>query len=96
MPPSPLFITELLLVKSAGPLLGGVSLVLLFIVFAGMTNHAMSMVMGSRGVVAGNSGEFKVLEKLAFVPGFVLSGVIIAGSLLIAAVVAVEFNWIHL
>jgi len=96
MPPSPLFITELLLVKSAGPLLGGVLLVLLFIVFAGMTNHAMSMVMGDRGVVAGSSGELKVLERIAFVPGFVLSAVIVAGSLLIAAAVAVEFNWIHL
>ena len=36
MPPSPLFITEMLLVKSAGPVLGGVLLLLLFIVFAGM------------------------------------------------------------
>lgn len=95
MPPSPLFITELLLVKSAGPMLGGVLLLLLFIVFAGMTKHAMNMVMGSRKAVAGNAGELKVLEKLAFLPGFVLTVVIAAGTLLVLAAVAVEFNLLH-
>ena len=94
MPPSPLFITEMLLVKSAGPVLGGVLLLLLFIVFAGMTRHAMSMVMGKTCPAAGTAQELKQLEKLAFIPGAVLVVVVIAGTLLTAAAVAYEFNLI--
>ena len=46
VPPSPLFVTELLLIQSAGPILGSVILFLLFVIFCGMTGTALKMVMG--------------------------------------------------
>ena len=45
-PPSPLFLTELLLIRSAGPVLGGIILLLLFVIFCGMTSTALKMCMG--------------------------------------------------
>lgn len=42
-PPSPLFFTELKLVAGAGPWLGGAILLLLFVIFAGMTHALVKM-----------------------------------------------------
>ena len=41
MPPSPLFISEFILIKKAGPILGGIVIVLLFTIFAAMTRNMM-------------------------------------------------------
>ena len=46
VPPSPLFVTELHLIRKAGPMLGSVILLLLFVIFCGMTSVAMKMTMG--------------------------------------------------
>jgi len=83
MPPSPLFVTEMLLVKAAGPMQGGVLLLLLFVVFAGMSYHAMNMVMGQRRELAVPAGELKQLEKLADLPRCVLLFVLLAGAILL-------------
>ena len=85
MPPSPLFITEMILVSSAGPWLGGIILLLLFVVFAGMTCHGMHMVMGEICVCAMPEDERKQLERLTRIPTLVL--------LLIGAVAAVLMYW---
>ena len=45
-PPSPLFLTELLLVQRSGPVLGAIILLLLFVIFCGMTSTALKMCMG--------------------------------------------------
>jgi hydrogenase-4 component F len=45
-PPSPLFLTELLLVQRSGPVLGAIVLLLLFVIFCGMTSTALKMCMG--------------------------------------------------
>ena len=79
MPPSPLFITEMVLVKAAGPVLGAVVLLLLFVVFAGMTYHAMRMIMGERCSCPASALELLKLEKLTFIPMLVLVFVLIAG-----------------
>ena len=46
MPPSPLFFTELALIREAGLLLGGVILFFLFVIFCAMSKMALSMTMG--------------------------------------------------
>ena len=96
MPPSPLFVTEMLLVRAANPLLGGVILLLLFIVFAGMTSHVMRMTMGEKSPAAVPACELKALEKLSAIPGWVLTAAATAGILLIGCIIAVEFKLISL
>ena len=96
MPPSPLFVTELMLIRAANPVLGGVILLLLFIVFAGMTSHVMRMCMGEKSLAAVPDGEFKALERLSIIPGWVLTAAVVLGSVLIAGIIAIEFklvNW---
>jgi hydrogenase-4 component F len=96
MPPSPLFVTELLLIKAANPVLGAVILLLLFIVFAGMTSHVMNMCMGKKSPAAVPAGELKALERLSFIPGWVLTVVVLSGAVLITGIIAIEFklvNW---
>ena len=46
MPPSPLFLTEFLLIKQAGFILGSIILIFLFMVFCGMSYNALRMCMG--------------------------------------------------
>ncbi|MBE6368665.1 MAG: hypothetical protein E7056_00700 [Lentisphaerae bacterium] len=91
MPPSPLFITEMYLVAKAGPILGAVILLLLFVVFAGMTYHVMRMTMGRNHGCVIDGKEIGDLEKLTVIPGGVLSVCTVGGILLIAALAAFEF-----
>ncbi len=77
-PPSPLFFTELRLVKSAGAVPGAVILLLLLVVFCGMSQTVLGMAA---------PGELKTLEadkkvdKLAYIPALAAGLIIIAGVL---------------
>ena len=84
MPPSPLFVTELQLIKLAGPVYGGIILLLLFVVFSGMTYHALRMVMGKASVNQALPGEIKQLEHLSVIPSLVLILVLLSGLTLTA------------
>jgi len=79
-PPSPLFVTEYLLVTSLPPLLAILLLVLLFIVFAGMATACLSMTMGTP---APGSHERQAAqaaaEQLTIVPGAAALGILILG-----------------
>ncbi len=69
-PPSPLFVTELLLVRRAGWWLGGAILILLFAVFCGMSVIVFRMVGGRAAPESGESREAAyAAEKLAWLPG---------------------------
>ena len=92
MPPSPLFFTEMTLISS-NIYLGGVVLVLLFVVFAGMTYHALRMTMGKRSACTADAGEVKKLERLSNIPTVVLVLVLAAGLLLAAGFVLGEFGF---
>jgi hydrogenase-4 component F len=80
-PPSPLFFTELVLVKQAGLLWGGVILVLLLVIFCAMADIVIKMCMGKAA-----EPEFPVIdrsaEKLAGMPLLVLSFIILSGVVL--------------
>ena len=78
MPPSPLFFTELALVVAAGPLFGGLTLFLLFILFCAMTGIAFRMCMGEPPASDAPELDDRA-EKLAWVPGFILGTVLLAG-----------------
>ena len=88
MPPSPLFITEMELIKSVNPVLGGGILLLLFVVFSGMTYYALRMIMGSRSSCAVEEGEVKHLERLSTIPVLILVLVLVAGICLISCFAA--------
>ena len=90
MPPSPLFFTEMNLVFAGGPVLGGVILLLLFVVFAGMTYHVLSMTMGKVSAVAVQESEIRTLERLSTIPMLVLVLVLTAGSLLLVGLAVLE------
>ena len=92
MPPSPLFFTEMTLISS-NIYLGGVVLVLLFVVFAGMTYHALRMTMGKRSACTADAAEVKKLERLSNIPTVVLVLVLAAGLLLAAGFVLGEFGF---
>lgn len=81
-PPSPLFFTEWALVTRAGLLYGGLVLFLLFVIFCAMCHIVLKMTMGEPSV-AKDPVPVSGAEKAAFVPLFVLYG-IIAGILLTA------------
>jgi hypothetical protein len=83
MPPSPLFVTEIMLVAGAGPWLGGFVLLLLFVVFGGMTYHAMRMTMGGKVALAVDESEIRQLEKLSFIPRTVLILAVLAGVVIL-------------
>ena len=95
-PPSPLFVTEFLLVKTAGPILGSVILLLLFAVFAGMSMVCLNMCMGTHGhghhhhhhghalpmPPVPDALRLKTTEKLAQVPTFTIMLALLGGILL--------------
>ena len=91
MPPSPLFITEMFLIAKAGPGLGAAILLLLFVVFAGMTYHVMRMTMGKPGDCETVKEEVAGLEKLTIIPGWVLGVCTVAGLSLIGALIVQQF-----
>ncbi|MBR2345607.1 MAG: NADH dehydrogenase FAD-containing subunit [Lentisphaeria bacterium] len=82
-PPSPLFFTELVLVKQAGILWGGVILLLLLIIFCAMAYVVIKMCMGSAA-----AAEFPEIdcraEKLTRIPLLVLMLIIFSGAALMA------------
>ena len=77
----------MILVEAAGPILGGVILLLLFIVFAGMTYHAMRMTMGDKCACAVTNEELKKLEHLTVIPLLVLIFSIVMGLLFVTGFV---------
>ena len=79
MPPSPLFFTEMQLIFRSGIGLGGVIMFLLFVVFAGMTYHALRMTMGRRSTCTADVSEVKQLERLSNIPTGILVLVLAAG-----------------
>ena len=82
MPPSPLFLTEFLLIKEAGFVLGGVILLFLFMVFCGMTYNALQMTMG-KDLPAPLRQEDTAAEKLSCVPALILVLAAVTGLVMI-------------
>ncbi len=82
-PPSPLFVTEFILVKSAPLWLGITVLLLLFAVFAGMSMAVLNMCMGT-GLKDGeyDAVRFCRTEKLSGVPMLILTCAAIGGAVL--------------
>ncbi|NLZ63573.1 MAG: NADH dehydrogenase FAD-containing subunit [Lentisphaerae bacterium] len=79
-PPSPLFVTEYLLVTTLPPLLAILLLVLLFIVFAGMSYACLSMTMGTPAPDCHERQTAQAAaEQLTIVPGAAALGLLILG-----------------
>ncbi len=78
MPPSPLFITEIGLVISAGPVLGCIVLLILFAVFAAMTYAAMKMTTGKTELIP-PPDAVKTAEHLSLLPLVLLAVPVFAG-----------------
>ena len=82
-PPSPLFISEFLLVRGAGIWLGGAILLLLFVIFCGMSANVLKMCMGDND----NEPEFQAgneaAEKLSLIPAFVVGLLLVSGCVLL-------------
>lgn len=85
MPPSPLFITELWLVMHANVWLAAIILILLFIVFAGMTQVCLKMCMGHEKNIPDDAGALSA-EKLFWVPAISITMAIIAGMAVICCI----------
>ena len=83
MPPSPLFVTEMQLVQAAGPWLGGCILLLLFVVFSGMTYHGLRMTMNPPAECLARGDELRQLERLSLIPTLVLVLTLTCGVLLL-------------
>lgn len=81
MPPSPLFVTEFLLIRQAGPVLGGVILLLLFLIFCAMTQVALHMTSGKENSIRPESAA--TCEKLSILPACLLFLPFAAGCYLI-------------
>lgn len=81
-PPSPLFVTEYLLVQESGLWFGALVLFLLFAVFAGMTMAALKMCMGPEGVARPEEKRIPEAERLCFVPALALILALAAGCAL--------------
>ena len=77
-PPSPLFLTELLLIRSAGPVLGGIVLLLLFVIFCGMTSTALKMCMG-KVEHAPVAAAAEKAERLILIPALLAILPVLAG-----------------
>lgn len=92
-PPSPLFATELLLVYSLGPWAGGVVLLLLSLVCAGMLSTALRMCMGVNTRFGGDASSAKLSEELAPVPGIILLLAIAFGVALCFWMVRANLWW---
>ena len=87
-PPSPLFFSEFMLVKSAGVLWGSVILLLLFIIFCAMADTALKMCMGGNDK-SGLLPEIDAkVEKMALIPAFSLTLAVVCG-------VSVALSWIN-
>jgi hydrogenase-4 component F len=72
MPPSPLFVSEFILIKKAGPILGGIVIVLLFTIFAAMTRNMMSMALG-KDPLTEYRPRYQVADKLAVLPAVLMA-----------------------
>jgi len=83
VPPSPLFFTELLLLAHLKTAVAALVLVLLFLVFAGMTGNMLKMVMGKDGNRPAQPQLSKVAEKLYVVPLTALLIVLGGGAILL-------------
>ena len=70
--------------------MGGVIILLLFVVFSGMTYHALRMTMGKRSLCTANEVEVKKLERLSNIPTGVLILVLATGLLLASGFVLSE------
>lgn len=77
MPPSPLFFTEYAMISSIGFGLGLLVLILLFIVFAGMTRICLQMCMGPEKLLP-EAEDVTPTEGLAWIPGSVFFLVLVA------------------
>ena len=77
-PPSPLFLTELLLIKRSGPVLGGIILLLLFVIFCGMTSTALKMCMGKAENAPAPEAAAKA-EQLTLIPALLAIIPVLAG-----------------
>ena len=77
-PPSPLFLTELLLIKRSGPVLGGIVLLLLFVIFCGMTSTALKMCMG-KVEHAPVAAAAEKAERLILIPALLAILPVLAG-----------------
>lgn len=82
-PPSPLFITELLLVTQAPLWLGATVLFLLFVVFCGMTSICLDMVMGPSPITPPDSEATKTAESLCSIPALAVVTVLVMGLVII-------------
>lgn len=81
-PPSPLFITEYLLVQELigeSPVLAAVILLLLFTVFAGMARICLKMCMGEPVNIPG-SERIGQTERLSLMPAVSLTGALMLGT----------------
>ena len=82
-PPSPLFVTEYLLVCS-GPLWLGVTvLILLFAIFCGMASGFLKMAMGKGSTLKETDFSAKQAERLWFIPALLLLVALLAGAYLL-------------
>ena len=83
-PPSPLFVTEYLLVTSLPPLLAALILVLLFIIFAGMATAFLAMTMGTPlPANADRQPAQAAAEELTVVPGAAACTILVLGFIAI-------------
>ena len=81
-PPSPLFVTEYLLVRDAPLWLGITVLVLLFAIFAGMAIGCLKMTMGKCEILKTGSFSAKEAEKLWGIPFVGVVTALVSGGLL--------------
>ena len=83
-PPSPLFVTEYLLIANLPPLLAILILVLLFIIFAGMATACLSMTMGTPLPTNDDRQPAQsAAEQLNVVPGAAAIGILVLGYIAI-------------
>ncbi|MFA6930607.1 MAG: proton-conducting transporter membrane subunit [Lentisphaeria bacterium] len=80
-PPSPLFVSELLLVCELGPWLGGLLLVLLFLVSAGMLSTALKMSMGTNPLFTASAEPARIAETLCVLPALSLLLLLLLGGM---------------
>lgn len=81
-PPSPLFVTEYLLVRESGFLAGAVVLLLLFAVFAGMSMACLKMCMGNPQDSVAVPEHAAPAERLWIIPAAAVITALAAGTFL--------------
>ena len=89
MPPSPLFVTEYLLISYANPVLGCVILFLLFLIFGAMTHTVLKMTAGKENAIPAPAAA--QCEKLSHIPAALLLIPVVAGCYLIAKLIMEVF-----